>query len=46
MHGATVKIIHDIFRHVSGVTKIRYLRYADMLYLNRIECARAKQYEN
>ena len=29
-----INTIHDMFRHVSGVTKSRYLHYADMLYLN------------
>ena len=41
-----INTIHDMFRHVSGVTKSRCLHYADMLYLNPIECARALQYEN
>jgi len=34
-----INTIHDMFRRVSGVAKSRYLQYADMLYLNRTECA-------
>jgi hypothetical protein len=30
----SINTIHDMVRHVSGVTKSRYLHYADMLYLN------------
>jgi hypothetical protein len=36
-----INTIHDMFRHVSGVTKSRYLHYADMLCLKLTECARA-----
>jgi hypothetical protein len=36
-----INTIHDMFRHVSVVTKSRYLLYADVLYLNRTECAKS-----